>query len=127
LTDVPATLVFFEGASRVSACLKDMAAVFGPRDAAVARELTKLYETVSRGTLGDLAINPDFEAPKGEFVIVVGLGRPRAATAEQVDQALRDALVRLRPADAAAEVSRAFGLSRRDLYNRVMVLRAEPR
>jgi len=49
------------------------------------------------------------------------------ATADQVDQALRDALARLRPADAAAEVSKAFGLPRRELYNRVMALRAEGR
>ena len=127
LSNVPATLVFFEGASRVAASLKDMAAVFGNRDAAVARELTKLYETVVRGSLGDLAANPDFSDPKGEFVILVGPGSAQPATADQVDQALRDALTRLRPADAAAEVGKAFGLPRRELYTRVMALRAEDR
>ncbi|OYU68827.1 MAG: 16S rRNA (cytidine(1402)-2'-O)-methyltransferase [Alphaproteobacteria bacterium PA2] len=127
LGNVPATLVFFEGASRVSASLQDMAAVFGNRDAAVARELTKLYETVVRAPLGALAANPDFADPKGEFVILVGPGVAQAATSDQVDQALRDALARLRPADAAAEVSKAYGLPRRELYNRVMALRAEDR
>ena len=127
LSTVPATLVFFEGASRVAASLKDMAAVFGNRDAAVARELTKLYETVVRGSLGALAANPDFSDPKGEFVILVGPGSAQPATADQVDQALRDALTRLRPADAAAEVGKAFGLPRRELYTRVMALRAEDR
>ena len=127
LSNVPATLVFFEGASRVAASLKDMAAVFGNRDAAVARELTKLYETVVRGSLGALAANPDFSDPKGEFVILVGPGSAQPATADQVDQALRDALTRLRPADAAAEVGKAFGLPRRELYTRVMALRAEDR
>ena len=127
LSHVPATLVFFEGSSRVAASLKDMAEVLGPRPAAVARELTKLYETVSRGTLDTLATNPDFADPRGEFVILVGPGLARSYTAEQVDQALSDAMTRLRPADAAAEVSKAFGLPRRELYNRVMALRAEDR
>ena len=51
LANVRATLIFYEGASRVADSLADMAAVFGPREAAVARELTKLYETCTRGTL----------------------------------------------------------------------------
>ena len=95
--------------------------------AKIVEELTKLYETVVRGSLGDLAANPDFSDPKGEFVILVGPGSAQPATADQVDQALRDALTRLRPADAAAEVGKAFGLPRRELYTRVMALRAEDR
>ena len=50
LANVRATLIFYEGASRVADSLADMAAVFGPRPGAVARELTKLYETIRRGT-----------------------------------------------------------------------------
>jgi 16S rRNA (cytidine1402-2'-O)-methyltransferase len=127
LVNLRSTLIFYEGGSRLADSLADMAKVFGPRQASVSRELTKLYETVLRGPLGDLAANPDFDDPKGEFVILVGPGAAKAATSDQVDQALRDALIRLRPADAAAEVSKAFGLPRRDLYNRVMALRAEDR
>ena len=59
LAPVRATLIFFEGGSRLGACLSDMAEVFGPREAVVARELTKLHETVSRGRLSDLAADPD--------------------------------------------------------------------
>src|SRR5581483_11797993 len=58
LKDAPATLVFFEGASRLGASLADMAAVFGARPAAVARELTKLHESVVRGDLATLAADP---------------------------------------------------------------------
>ena len=123
LAGVRATLVFFEGASRVAASLADMAAVFGAREAAVARELTKLYETVVRGPLDQLAADPDFTAPKGEFVIVVAPGRDEAASPADTDQALIDALKRLRPAEAAAEVAKAFGLPRRDLYRRAMEMR----
>jgi 16S rRNA (cytidine1402-2'-O)-methyltransferase len=124
LAGVRATLVFFEGGSRVAASLADMAQVLGEtRDAAVCRELTKLYETVVRGTLGELAADPRFEAPKGEIVILVGPGREEAATAADADAALADALTRLRPADAAAEVAKALGLNRRDLYKRAMELK----
>ncbi len=123
LAGVRATLVFFEGGSRVAASLADMAAVLGPREAAVARELTKLYETVTRGPLDALAADPRFVEPKGEFVILVGPGRETAASADDADRALRDALTRLRPAEAASEVAKALGLPRRDLYRRAMELK----
>ena len=126
LAGVRATLVFFEGASRVADSLADMAAVLGPeREAAVCRELTKLYETVVRAPLADLAADPRFEAPKGEIVILVGPGRETQASAADADTALADALTRLKPADAAAEVAKALGLNRRDLYRRAMELKAK--
>ncbi|HLZ76527.1 16S rRNA (cytidine(1402)-2'-O)-methyltransferase [Phenylobacterium sp.] len=125
LAPVRATLVFFEGGSRLAASLADMAAVLGGgREAVVCRELTKLYETFYRGPLTDLAADPRLDAPKGEIVILVGPGRETEATAGDVDTALADALQRLRPADAAAEVAKALGLSRREVYQRAMQLRA---
>src|SRR5579859_3176266 len=125
LAPVRATLVFFEGGSRLAASLADMAAVLGGgREAVVCRELTKLYETFYRGPLTDLAADPRLDAPKGEIVILVGPGRESEATAGDVDTALADALQRLRPADAAAEVAKALGLSRREVYQRAMQLRA---
>ncbi len=124
LSPLRATLVFFEGGSRLAASLADMAAVFGPREAVVCRELTKLYETLYRGPLPDLAADPKLDAPKGEIVILVGPGREVEATARDIDTALADALQRLRPAEAAAEVAKALGLSRRDVYQRAMEMRA---
>jgi 16S rRNA (cytidine1402-2'-O)-methyltransferase len=116
LAPVRATLIFFEGGSRLAASLADMAAVFGPRPAAVARELTKLYETAVRGPLDQLAADPRFADPKGEIVVVVGPGTEAAATATDAKAALAEALTRLSPADAASEVARALGLPRRELY-----------
>ena len=124
LAPIRATLIFYEGGSRLAACLADMAAVFGPRAAAVARELTKMHETVVRGTLDDLAANPDFTDPKGEIVILVGPGAERVATAAEADLALIEALGRASPSEAASEVAKALGLSRRDLYARAIALRA---
>jgi 16S rRNA (cytidine1402-2'-O)-methyltransferase len=124
LAPIRSTLVFFEGGSRLAASLADMAAVLGDREAVVCRELTKLYETFYRGPLSILAADPKLDAPKGEIVILVGPGREAEASADDIDAALADALIRLRPADAAAEVAKALGLSRRDVYQRAMALRA---
>ena len=123
LAHVRATLIFFEGGSRLAASLADMAAVFGPRDGAVARELTKLHETVVRAPLDALAADPRFETPKGEIVVLVGPGEETAATPEQADAALAAALTRVGPGEAAAEVAKALGLPRRDLYARALALR----
>ena len=124
LAPLRATLVFFEGGSRLAASLADMATVFGPREAVVCRELTKLYETLYRGPLTTLAADPRLQAPKGEIVILVGPGHEAEATAGDIDTALVDALKRLRPAEAAAEVAKALGLSRREVYQRAMAMRA---
>ena len=73
LSAIPGTLVFFESPRRVAATLNDLAAVLGPRDAAIARELTKYFETVRRGRLPDLAAIVSAEPPpKGEIVVLVG-------------------------------------------------------
>ena len=123
LVPVRATLIFFEGGSRLAASLADMAEVFGPRQAAVARELTKLHETCIRGTLPELAADPRLDHPKGEIVVLVGPGEEAVASAEDADAALAEALTRLPPGEAAAEVARALGLSRRDLYRRALELK----
>jgi 16S rRNA (cytidine1402-2'-O)-methyltransferase len=123
LASARATLVFFESGPRLAASLSDMAAVFGARQAAVARELTKLHETTLRGTLDALAADPRLAAPKGELVVLVSGSAEREATAEEADAALAEALARTGPADAAAEVAKALGLSRRDLYARALELK----
>jgi 16S rRNA (cytidine1402-2'-O)-methyltransferase len=123
LAPVQGSLVFYEGVSRLGPCLADMAAVFGPREAAVCRELTKLYETITRGPLDVLAADPALAAPKGEVVIVVGPGAQVAASEADADAALGEALVRLGPAEAASEVAAALGLNRRDLYRRALALK----
>ncbi len=123
LAPVRSTLIFFEGAQRLGVCLADMAAVFGPRPAAVARELTKLHETVVRGDLETLAADPSLAAPKGEVVVVVGPGAEAQAEAGDAEAALTEALTRLSPADAAREVAGALGLPRRELYRRALGLK----
>jgi 16S rRNA (cytidine1402-2'-O)-methyltransferase len=126
LAGVRATLILFESGPRLADSLADMAVVLGARDAAVARELTKLYETIYRGTLDELAADPALRSPKGEIVVLVGPGEDVAATPGDADAALADALVRLGPGEAASEVAKALGLPRRELYRRALALKAVP-
>ena len=122
LAPLRATLIFYEGGSRLAESLATMAEVFGPRQAAVARELTKLFETVIRGPLDQLAADPRLTAPKGEIVVVVEGAGEQVATDEEAGLALAEALTRLSPAAAAAEVAKTLKLPRRVLYARALAL-----
>lgn len=117
------TLIFFESGPRLQDSLKDMAEVLGDRPAAVARELTKLYEECIRGSLSELANDPRCDAPKGEIVVVVGPGAETAASETDIDAALAEALTRLPPGEAASEVSKALNLPRKMLYKRALDLK----
>jgi 16S rRNA (cytidine1402-2'-O)-methyltransferase len=124
---VPATLVFFEAPHRLAASLADLAELLGDRPAAVARELTKLFEEVRRASLVELAAHyakhPDV---KGEIAIVIGApGEEEAPQAAVLDEALRTALAGASVKDAAAEVAARYGLKRRDVYARALELRRE--
>jgi 16S rRNA (cytidine1402-2'-O)-methyltransferase len=124
MANIRATLIFFEGGSRLAASLADMALVFGNRQAAVARELTKLHETCVRGTLDELAANPALDDPKGEIVVLVGPGEAEVATEADAEAALAEALTRLPPGEAASEVAKSLGINRRDLYRRALAMKA---
>jgi 16S rRNA (cytidine1402-2'-O)-methyltransferase len=124
LAPVRATLVLFESGPRLADALADMAEVLGAREGAVARELTKIYETCIRAPLPALAAEPALAAAKGEIVVLVGPGEDRAEAAD-ADAALREALVRLSPGEAAAEVARALQMPRRELYKRALALKGQ--
>jgi 16S rRNA (cytidine1402-2'-O)-methyltransferase len=127
LTAVPATLVFYESPRRLADSLSAMAGAYGPREAAVCRELTKRFEEVRRAPLTDLAAAYAGEDdPRGEIVVVVG-PPPAAAPPEaaDVDAALRAALSRGSVKDAAREVAEALGLPRAEAYRRALALAAE--
>jgi len=69
--DSPHTLVFYESPHRLKAFLADALAVYGDRRAAVANELTKLYENVQHGRLSELAASLQEKEPRGEYVVVI--------------------------------------------------------
>jgi len=127
LARIPATLILFESGPRLAATLSDLSEGLGPRDATVARELTKLHEEVRRGTLTALAADYAGGAEKpaetrGEIAIVISAPREAAAEDADIDALLRAALTRLSLKDAVAEVAAATGAARRSVYGRALEL-----
>ena len=122
-----ATLVFFEGPSRLAESLADMAAVLGDRPAALARELTKRHEEVRRDTLGRLAAAcRGAPTPRGEVVVVVGPPEPIAMDTLDLDARLDELLCRYSVRDAAAALAAETGLARRALYDRALARQRKP-
>ncbi len=127
LAAIPGTLVLFEAPHRLPEMLTDAAEVLGgTRPAAVARELTKLFETVRRGALSALA--DEYAAsgpPKGEVVVVIGTAPEDAPGPEHdadLDARIEAALARHSIKDAASLVADETGLKRREVYARALVL-----
>ena len=128
LAKLSATLIVYEAAPRLAAALADMAEMFGPRPAAVARELTKIHEEVRRGRLTDLAAHYCTSAPpRGETVVVIAPAEPPLFEDDTVERRLRDAVAELGVRDAAARVAAETGRPRSALYRRALSLRGERR
>lgn len=120
LGEEPRTLVFYEAVHRIAAMLGDLVETFGAdRPAALARELTKLHESLSTGTLGEIAAQLGNEIPlKGEFVVIVGpRARPPVDVAEAETRRVFDLLHAELPAAAAAKLTaRITGATRETVY-----------
>jgi 16S rRNA (cytidine1402-2'-O)-methyltransferase len=121
LAAIRATLVFYESGPRLADTLAALADGLGEREAAVAREITKLHEECVSGTLAQLATRYAAAAPKGEIVIVVGPPPevPQASDAD-LDSALDEALERLSPSRAAAEVAERLRVPKKRAYARAL-------
>ncbi|OLT54140.1 16S rRNA (cytidine(1402)-2'-O)-methyltransferase [Cellulosimicrobium sp. CUA-896] len=126
LADEPRTTVFFEAPHRVADALAAMAEAFGPdRPAAVARELTKTYEEVLRGTLGELAARATDEPLRGEICVVVGGAPPRGPVpvAELVPAVLARVDGGERLKDVVGDVAAGSGVPKRELYAAALAAR----
>jgi 16S rRNA (cytidine1402-2'-O)-methyltransferase len=123
IADVRATLVLYESGQRLSDTLMALASGLGSREAAVARELTKLHEECVTGTLSELAGRYVETIPKGEIVIVVGPPEEAEAAADAtIDRLLESAMERLSPSRAAAEVAEQLNIPRKRAYERALDL-----
>jgi len=117
LKSLRATLIFFESAQRLGKTLAEMNAILGPRDATVAREMTKLHEEVRCGTLAALASHyANVAPPRGEVTLLVGPPGQAKADFGKIEAAL-DAALTFMPLKAASELIAALtGASRKEIY-----------
>ncbi len=124
LAEIDATLILYESGPRLAESLADMAEMLGPRPAAVARELTKMFEETRRDTLDALAAHyASAGAPKGEIVVIVGPPPPKGEVSDEaLDAYLLGALPR-GVKDAASEAARDLGVSRKRAYARALELK----
>lgn len=124
--DIAATLIYYESSHRVEACLQDMVEVFGDqRDAVLARELTKLYETIISAPLGELvrALAADSNQRRGEFVLLIGAKTvdPDAISAD-AERVLSLLVAELPTKQAAALAAKITGIKKNRLYQRALEL-----
>ncbi|PLX81642.1 MAG: 16S rRNA (cytidine(1402)-2'-O)-methyltransferase [Desulfuromonas sp.] len=122
------TLVFYEAPHRLAVTLRDLASVFGSeREAAVARELTKLHEELARASLGELAERYAAEKPRGEIVLVVA-GAPETPPADEseVRSVLRELLAGgMKPRQAVKDVAKRYGLPGDEVYRMALEMKGE--
>jgi len=116
-----ATLVFYETPHRVRETLVDVREILGDRQAAIARELTKLHEQFIRGAVSDLIAHFDANEPRGEMTLVITGNRDDNLTpvesvsiSEQVERLAREG--GLSRNDAIKQAARSRGLSKREAY-----------
>ncbi|MGD8618179.1 MAG: 16S rRNA (cytidine(1402)-2'-O)-methyltransferase [Gammaproteobacteria bacterium] len=128
LQDATATLVFYESSHRILASLGDMLALFGAgREATLARELTKTFETIRQASLAELHawVTADSEQQKGEFVILVhGAEKPAVAEIDAVaERVLRLLMAELPLRTAAALTAQISGIGKNVVYERALQLK----
>lgn len=126
LSSIQATSIYFTRGSKLLTILKEMREAFGERDIAIARELTKRFEEVKRGTTSHLieyyesCENP----PKGEIVIVVSPpGDESCYSPEDIDRFLQEQLQDMKPKELAALAAEQFSQPKKSMYDRILALK----
>lgn len=117
---VRATLVLYESGPRLGDSLAALSEGLGEREAAVVREISKLHEECVTGSLAELSERYAKATPRGEIVIVVGPPKVKQATDAELDSALDEAMARLSPSRAAAEVAERLGVPKKRAYARAI-------
>jgi 16S rRNA (cytidine1402-2'-O)-methyltransferase len=123
LSDLRATLVFYETGPRLADMLAAVDEVLPGREVAVARELTKLYEECRSGSAKELIAHYSTHPPKGEIVVLVGPPGAKEAEDFDIDAMLRAELATSKPSQAAGTVAKLTGQDRKTLYARAMELK----
>jgi 16S rRNA (cytidine1402-2'-O)-methyltransferase len=118
LKNEPATVILYEAPHRILETLEDIQAVLGPREIAVARELTKLHEEVLRGTPGEIHDKlAARDAIRGEFVVLIGKAAEPAVGGVSPEEAVEALMAAgVERMEALKTVAKERGLSKRELY-----------
>ena len=125
LTGFPGTLVLYEAPHRLVATLRDMLAVMGERQIVVARELTKIYEELIRGTVSEVMAAVSQGKVRGEVVIVVAPGESLEQDVEPLDRLLLRLMGQgLSVKDASRKAADIQGVSRNEVYNEALRLKS---
>jgi 16S rRNA (cytidine1402-2'-O)-methyltransferase len=119
------TLIYYESGSRLEETLEALHGVFPDRPIVIARELTKLYETVLRGTATQLLSSIRATPPAGEFVILIGPGEASPATETDIEKALESALRHMSLKEAVDEVAKGLGAGRKTVYSLALKVREQ--
>lgn len=114
--NIAGTLIAFETGPRLYDSLRDIQEVLGDREAAIARELTKLHEEIMRGCVSDLLKENESRELKGEIVLVIGAGQAATMSDEDILKELKKALKSMSTKEAAAYVAELSGRPRREIY-----------
>ena len=118
-----ASLVYYESARRLTDSLKDASVVFGDREIAVCRELTKRFEEVQKGSFADVIEHYSTNAPKGEIVIIIGPPAKKTdSNTDKIDDMLSSALKHMSVKSASSFVADYLGLKRKEIYKRALEL-----
>ena len=124
----PGSLIIYETGPRLLDSLQDMRIVLGDREAAVMRELTKMYEEVRRGTLSELILHYSKKgAPKGEIVVALGHAVAEILSSESIEKQLIKALEKMSVRDAAEMVAKATGKPKKTIYTLALKLASSSR
>ena len=122
----PGSLIIYETGPRLIESLQDMRQILGDREAAVMRELTKMYEETRRGTLSDLILHyTEKGTPKGEIVVVLGHGVTQIVSSESIEKQLKSALEKMSVRDAAEMVAKATGKPKKAIYTLALKLASD--
>lgn len=122
LASYPVTLILYEAPHRVMSLLEDIFSELGDRNIAVGRELTKKFEEIQRGTVSEVLTSMNLKEPKGEFVVLIEGAKAKELTDIRDDEIL-NTLTRMSSKDAAEHLAKEYGVSKKELYTRIISLK----
>lgn len=125
LKDIDTTLVFYETANRIVKTLNAAREIFGTREMAVAREITKLYEECLNGTAEELLSKFGDKEPKGEMVLMIAPPKEHQLSEVDMEALLRDELLKSSVKTAVKKMVDTYGFNKNDVYELALKLKDE--